>query len=212
VVLRRRLAQLGALQGIVVSDSVNADSDTIMRTRMIRDRLKMLQGDDVSRILGRVPLAPAAAYALQSQPVAAGVAGVAGVVGARPVDPAATFVPPAPAPVPVYPNNGYLRGVLQVRSGPSAGQRFEIKAPRVVIGRRSRETVADVSMILIDDARISRMHLEIVARPDGLYVRDLGSANGTWLNGRQVGGEAVRLQDGAELQVGPDSVLNFRTS
>jgi len=114
--------------------------------------------------------------------------------------------------VPVYPSHGHLRGVLLVRSGPSAGQRFEIKASRVVIGRRSRDTVSDVPMILIDDARISRQHLEIVAKPDGLYVRDLGSANGTWLNGRQVGGDPVRLENGAELHVGPDSVLNFQES
>ena len=210
VVLRRRLAQLGALQGISLDDSANADVNTIMKTRMIRDKLKQLQGDDVSRILGRVEFAPAAAYALRPQPVAVG-AGV-GSASARPVDPGSTFVPPAPAPVPVYPSNSHLRGVLLVRSGPSAGQRFEIKSSRVVIGRRSRDTVSDVPMILIDDARISRQHLEIVAKPDGLYVRDLGSANGTWLNGRQVGGDPVRLENGAELHVGPDSVLNFQES
>jgi CRP-like cAMP-binding protein len=210
VVLRRRLAQLGALQGISISDSANADSDTIMKTRMIRDKLKQLQGDEVSRILGRVQFGPAVAYALQPQPVAMG-AGVASA-GARPEDSGATLVQPPPAPVPVYPGHGYLRGVLLVRSGPSAGQRFEIKAPRIIIGRRSRDTVTDVPMILIDDARISRQHLEIVARQDGLYVRDLGSANGTWLNGRQVGGDPVRLGNGAELHIGPDSVLNFQES
>jgi pSer/pThr/pTyr-binding forkhead associated (FHA) protein len=64
----------------------------------------------------------------------------------------------------------------------------------------------------IDDARISRQHLEIFARPDGLYVRDLQSANGTWLNGKQLDSEAVRLEDGAELLVGPDSLLNFRAN
>ena len=62
----------------------------------------------------------------------------------------------------------------------------------------------------IDDARVSRQHLEIFAKSDGLYVRDLGSANGSWLNGRQLGGEPVRLEDGAEILVGPDSTLNFR--
>lgn len=65
-------------------------------------------------------------------------------------------------------------------------------------------------MIYIDDARISRHHFELVAQPDGLYIRDLGSANGTWLNGRQVGGTPVRLENGAELQVGPDTVLNYQ--
>jgi pSer/pThr/pTyr-binding forkhead associated (FHA) protein len=89
--------------------------------------------------------------------------------------------------------------------------RYEINAPRIIVGRRSLEAAsAEVPMMLIDDARVSRHHLEIFARPDGLYVRDLGSANGTWLNGRQLGGDPVRLEDGAELYVGPDSVLNLR--
>lgn len=207
VILRRRLAQLGALQGVAIVDTVNADADTIMKTRMIRDKLKLLQGDDVSRILGRAALDPAAAYASRPQPAPA-LAGM-GSSGSETLP--ARFEPPSiAAPQPVMMNNGYMRGVLLVRSGPAAGQRFEIKAPRVVIGRRSRDTLTDVPMILIDDARISRQHLEIVAQPDGLYVRDLGSANGTWLNGRQVGGTPVRLEEGAELHIGPDSVLNYR--
>jgi CRP-like cAMP-binding protein len=211
VILRRRLSQLGALQGIAVADTVNADSDTIMKTRMIREKLKLLQGDDVSRILGRIPLAPAAAHLLQPKPVPT-PAGVGSAGSAWPGGEPPTFVPPPPAPVPVPVNKSYKRGVLLVRSGPAAGQRFEIKSPRVLIGRRSRDTITDIPMMLIDDARISRQHLEIVAQPDGLYVRDLGSANGTWLDGRQVGGTPVLLEDGAELHLGPDSVLNFHAS
>jgi pSer/pThr/pTyr-binding forkhead associated (FHA) protein len=54
--------------------------------------------------------------------------------------------------------------------------------------------------------------LEIVAKPDGLYARDMGSANGTWLNGRQLSGELVLIRDNAEIQLGPDTMLNFRVS
>ena len=97
-----------------------------------------------------------------------------------------------------------------VRTGPSAGLRYEINAPRIIVGRRTMTSEASVPTMQIDDARVSRHHLEIFAKPDGLYVRDLGAANGTWLNGRQLGGEPMRLEDGAELLVGPDSTLNFR--
>ena len=117
----------------------------------------------------------------------------------------ATFVAP-PA------NRGYHRGALLVRTGPSAGLRFEINAPRIIVGRRSRDSVPDVPLMQIDDARVSRYQLEIFARPDGLYARDLGSANGTWLNGRQLSGEPVRLEDGAEIHVSPDTMLNFRVN
>src|SRR5207244_10296241 len=55
LVLRRRMVQLGALQGLAVKDSVNADPDTVLKTRMIRDRLKLLQCGDISRILGHGP-------------------------------------------------------------------------------------------------------------------------------------------------------------
>src|SRR6266699_1285033 len=53
VVLRRRLVHLGAIQGLPIQDSVNADPDTVLKTRMIRDRLKMLDGNDISEMYGR---------------------------------------------------------------------------------------------------------------------------------------------------------------
>jgi pSer/pThr/pTyr-binding forkhead associated (FHA) protein len=100
---------------------------------------------------------------------------------------------------------------LMVRTGPSAGMRFEIKRPRLVIGRRSIQSNAEFNtpLLQLNDPHVSRYHLAIVARPDGVYAHDIGSANGTWINGRQLGGEPVRLENGAELQLGPDSQLNF---
>lgn len=206
VLLRRRLIQLGALQGLPVQDTVNADPDTVLKTRMIRDRLKMLSADDVSRILGRAPASVAPVVGSLTQATVRADTAVA----ERPA--------PAPAPVPL-PSAGFRRGALLVRSGPSTGMRFEITAPRVIIGRRSADPSSsnlEVPVMQIDDGRISRYHAEIFARPDGLqvslYIRDMGSANGTWLNGRQLGGEPVRLQDGAAIQVGPDSMLSFRVN
>ena len=206
VLLRRRLIQLGALQGLAVQDTVNADPDTVLKTRMIRDRLKMLSADDVSRILGRAPASVAPVVGSLTQATVRADTAVA----ERPA--------PAPAPVPL-PSAGFRRGALLVRSGPSTGMRFEITAPRVIIGRRSADPSSsnlDVPVMQLDDGRISRYHAEIFARPDGLqvslYIRDMGSANGTWLNGRQLGGEPVRLQDGAAIQVGPDSMLSFQVN
>jgi pSer/pThr/pTyr-binding forkhead associated (FHA) protein len=100
-----------------------------------------------------------------------------------------------------------------VRTGPSAGMRYEITTPRLIVGRRGGSSSSgDVPMMQVDDGRVSRQHLEIVARPDGMYTRDLGSANGSWLNGRQLSGEPARLGDGAEIRIGPDTTLSFRTS
>ncbi len=116
-----------------------------------------------------------------------------------------------PASIAEAPTAALAKGVLMVRTGPSAGMRFEIKRPRLVIGRRSIQSNAEVNtpLLQLNDPRVSRYHLAIVARPDGVYAHDIGSANGTWINGRQLGGEPVRLENGAELQLGPDSQLNF---
>lgn len=205
VVLRRRLVQLGAMQGLPVQDSVNADQDTVLKTRMIRDRLKMLDGDDISKMYGRTP-SSVADIPTHLQPIRAADYGGVATVAERPVA--------APAMSNGSSNNGFHRGVLIVRTGPSAGMRFDINAPRIIVGRRGSDTSTDpfVPAMMIDDGRVSRHHLEIAAKPDGLYARDLGSANGTWLNGRQLRGEPVRLEDGAEIQLGSDTMLNFRVS
>jgi CRP-like cAMP-binding protein len=205
VVLRRRLVHLGAIQGLPIKDSVNADPDTVLKTRMIRDRLKMLDGNDISKMYGRTA-SSIADTPTHIRPIhEAGYGGVA-TVAERPATTAMTGTESS--------NNGFHRGVLMVRTGPSAGLRFDINAPRIIVGRRGSDTSTDlfVPAMMIDDGRVSRQHLEIVAKPDGLYARDLGSANGSWLNGRQLRGEPVRLEDGAEIQLGPDTLLNFRVS
>ena len=54
--------------------------------------------------------------------------------------------------------------------------------------------------IFLDDVTVSRNHALIVRRRDGLYIDDLGSLNGTYVNRRRI--ESHRLTDGDELQVG----------
>jgi DNA-binding NtrC family response regulator/pSer/pThr/pTyr-binding forkhead associated (FHA) protein len=66
----------------------------------------------------------------------------------------------------------------------------------VVIGR-SRE-----STFVADDDRVSRRHLRIVCRDGGLWAGDLGSRNGSTLNGRRITGERS-LASGDELSAGP---------
>src|SRR6266571_1825937 len=147
VVLRRRLVQLGALQGLVVNDSVNADPDTVLKTRMIRDRLKMFQADDISRILGRNGN-EAAVIASQPQPVQPVPQAAAVAIADEPTQ---RYIP-APAPESAAPANvGFHRGMLMLRTGPSAGLRYEINAPRIIIGRRSMEaSQGDVPIMQID--------------------------------------------------------------
>lgn len=56
--------------------------------------------------------------------------------------------------------------------------------------------------IILDDASVSRRHAEVFYSEAGWLVRDLGSTNGTFLNGTRLGRNAQRLQCGDQLQPG----------
>ena len=85
--------------------------------------------------------------------------------------------------------------ILIVRRGPSQGSRFLLDVDVTVAGRA---TNAD---IFLDDVTVSRKHAEFVRHGNNFSVKDLGSLNGTFLEGERISGE-VPLADGAEVQVG----------
>lgn len=98
---------------------------------------------------------------------------------------------PAAAPPPPAPERVFLVG---------GGARHEILGAIAVIGR-SKE--CDVSL---DDASVSRRHAEVRAGPDGYWIADLGSTNGTEVNGKRV--DRVRLEPGDVVTLG-QTVLRF---
>jgi hypothetical protein len=75
------------------------------------------------------------------------------------------------------------------------GQRRVLENRRSVLGR-SRDV--DVR---IDDPNISRRHAEIVQEGSTYWLVDLGSTNGTWVNGEQLDGRR-RLHDGDLVRIG----------
>ena len=94
-----------------------------------------------------------------------------------------------------------LGGFVEVR-GPQGTRLVELTADRSSLGRA---TTNDVVVLL--DSSVSRLHAVIERYPTGFSVRDLGSANGTFVNGEPVRGEA-RLRTGDELRLG-NSKLTF---
>jgi pSer/pThr/pTyr-binding forkhead associated (FHA) protein len=82
---------------------------------------------------------------------------------------------------------------LVIQDGPSAGRRFSI-ASKMVIGR-------DRADIALSDARVSRRHAVIRPVGHGLEIEDLGSANGTSVNGETIRGKQS-LNDGDLVGVG----------
>jgi uncharacterized Zn finger protein (UPF0148 family) len=84
---------------------------------------------------------------------------------------------------------------LVIRAGGGrAGESVTVEEDRMTIGR-----TPDAALFL-DDVTVSRNHALLVRRQDGIYIDDLGSLNGTYVNRRRI--ESHRLQNGDELQVG----------
>ena len=84
---------------------------------------------------------------------------------------------------------------LVIRTGGGrGGETFPLDHDRMTIGRNPDAEV------FLDDVTVSRNHAMLVRRPDGIYIDDLGSLNGTYVNKHRI--ESHRLVDGDELQVG----------
>ena len=90
---------------------------------------------------------------------------------------------------------------LLVISGSTAGDYYLLGRETVVLGRD------EASPIQIVDEAVSRRHLRITAGGDQSYViEDLDSANGTFVNDRQIG-TAQPLQDGDVVRLGSTELM-----
>ncbi|MCF3965370.1 FHA domain-containing protein, partial [Streptomyces fuscigenes] len=91
---------------------------------------------------------------------------------------------------------------LRVVAGPDAGGVHLLHGGRVVIGRSAD---ADVPL---DDPDVSRLHCAVTLAPDGTAaVADLGSTNGTTVEGAAVGSAPVPLPRGAALRLGESTLM-----
>lgn len=85
---------------------------------------------------------------------------------------------------------------LAVVAPPEAGgANYALDAEELTIGR------ADGCAVALDDNFVSQVHARLFRRDDRWLVEDLGSTNGTWLNGDRVGGPRP-LTTGDRIQVG----------
>lgn len=85
--------------------------------------------------------------------------------------------------------------VLLVQGIPTAGARFALENEDVSVGRSPEST------IFLDDVTVSRRHVTFGRTDSGRpFVKDLGSLNGTYVNGVRV--DEKLLESGDEIQVG----------
>jgi ABC-type multidrug transport system ATPase subunit len=80
-------------------------------------------------------------------------------------------------------------------TGPAASVDFKSGGTLVV----GRDPAAD---IVLDTPNVSRLHARLERQKDGILVEDLGSTNGTWVNGRRIS-EATLVKPWDDLRVGP---------
>src|SRR5207247_2353152 len=81
-----------------------------------------------------------------------------------------------------------------VLQGPDKGRRFELPDAPALVGRESRQ-------LPLSDNTVSRRHAELVPGDDGWVLRDLGSSNGTYINGLRVTNRYT-LKLGDQVRVG----------
>src|SRR5262249_55466770 len=94
------------------------------------------------------------------------------------------------------------RAYLIVLAGSNVGEMYKISGEAMVIGRCQQAEV------LIIDEGISRRHARLVVEEGQVRIEDLGSTNGTYVNGVRVLSDEV-LQDGDKIQIGSTTILKF---
>jgi pSer/pThr/pTyr-binding forkhead associated (FHA) protein len=84
---------------------------------------------------------------------------------------------------------------LRFISGKYQGGEFPLRMDReIIVGRSS-----DLDMVLVEDM-VSRKHAKITASGDQIVIQDLGSTNGTFVNGEKI--KKARLKEGDRILIG----------
>lgn len=94
---------------------------------------------------------------------------------------------------------------LIMRSGPTPGAAFALEGDQMTIGRDS------TNEITINDAEVSRRHARLTFQGGKYVLEDLGSTNGTFVNGQRLAGPRV-LKAGEVVSFGEQIVLVFEVS
>lgn len=89
-----------------------------------------------------------------------------------------------------------------MRSGPTPGATYSLEGDQLVIGRDSSSGIA------INDAEVSRKHARLNFQGGKYVIEDLGSTNGTFVNGQRIAGAAV-LKSGDVVSLGEQIVLLY---
>ena len=88
---------------------------------------------------------------------------------------------------------------LVVVDGPNRGKKLTLNKNITKVGKRESND------LILADKTVSRNHVEIEYASDSFLLRDLGSTNGTFVNGERI--TTAHLQDGDRITVGRTTML-----
>ena len=93
---------------------------------------------------------------------------------------------------------------LIFRSGSLAGTERNFSQNELIVGRDPMHSMA------VDDPKVSRDHLRIYTEDDQLFLVDLESTNGTFVNGKRMT-KPTRLKNGDLVSVGDNTFSRYRS-
>jgi len=93
---------------------------------------------------------------------------------------------------------------LVMQTGPNPGRVYELQQEEVYIGRDVNNDV------VINDAEVSRKHARLILRSGGYVLEDIGSTNGTFVNGERLMGPHM-LRPGETITLGEKVRMAFES-
>ena len=95
-----------------------------------------------------------------------------------------------------------LEALLVVERGPVPTTQIQLQSDQFTVGRSAGND------LILADPEVSRRHIRIVRRADGFAVEDIGSTNGTFVNGQRIS-HLTLLQDGDAIDLGDTVRLRY---
>lgn len=93
---------------------------------------------------------------------------------------------------------------LRLQKGPEPGKVYPLMSASLTIGR---DPMAEIT---INDPEVSRQHARLSRTLSGYRIQDLGSTNGTFVDGMRLGGEPQELQPGQIIAIGSGVTLVYQ--
>jgi pSer/pThr/pTyr-binding forkhead associated (FHA) protein len=92
-----------------------------------------------------------------------------------------------------------------MHSGPNTGRVYPLEGSEIIIGRDASNPIA------INDAEVSRKHAKLTQQNSTFVIQDLGSTNGTFINGQRIT-TSQELKPGDTVTLGENIVLMYETT